>query len=347
MHVLSPSTRPLRARLRATLGTLAVLLTGCLASPTTPRPHEHPAPSVRLDRVLATADANPDDWRAQQRAGSALTREVLEGDISRFDEAVARLERAHQLHPGSRHIPRPLGRLLNLPLSQGDLRWADRQRTLYEQLANATAQASAPDDEQFVDRRFLDASDAAATYHAHDPVGAVVRLRRLERQVQQRLSEDDDVDLHAMLGNYAQQIAGLTSVGRARRVQLAIEHLDPVVRRWDELSLGARGLEYGIPGVRAVFTHWLAELCLADGRVERAHDLYAQVQALAEAPDATPAMHALADAAGRRRRSARVPSRDALLPVWPSGYDSCIACHAHDAVPHPPQPALPSNLARR
>ena len=347
MHPLLSTARAIGPRLRAAIGTLAVLLTGCLAAPTTPRPHEHPAPSTRLATALATADAHPNDWRAQQRAGSALTREVLEGDLSRFGDAVAHLERAHALHPGSRHIPRTLGRLLNLPLSQGDLRWADRQRALYEQLADATTLAAAPADEQFVDRRFLDASDAAATYHAHDPVGAVVRLRRLERQVEHRLAEDDDVDLHAMLGNYAQQIAGLTSVGRTRRVQLAIEHLDPVVRRWDELSLGARGLEYGVPGVRAVFTHWLAELCLADGQVERAHDLYAQVQALAETPDATPAMHTLAEAAGLRRSTDRIPSRDALLPVWPSGYDSCIACHAHDAVPHPPRPAAPSKLASR
>lgn len=151
-------------------------------------------------------------------------------------------------------------------------------------------------------------------------------------------AEPDNVDLHAMLGNYAQQIAGLTPVGRGRRIELALDHLAPVVGRWDALSPEAQGLGDGVPGVRTVFTYWLAELSLATGRVEQAHTLYRQVEALAEDPDATPAMHALAQAGAARRALPQVPPLEVLVPLWPAGYDSCIACHAHEAVPRPPRP---------
>lgn len=331
---------------------LGLGLSGCLAVPSPSRPHDHPAPSAQLDRALHEADAHPDDWRAQQRAGSALTQQVLQGDRSRFAEAVDRLERARQLHPQSRQIPRMLGRLLNLPLSEGDLRWANHQRDVYAHLVRSDRLADAPEPEQLVDHCFLGAAEAAVAVHRHDPIGAAVRLRRLEDRMERRLADDDDdVDLHAMLGNYAQQIAGLTRVGRGRRIQLALHHLEPVVQRWDALSPEAQGLGDGVPGVRTVFTYWLAELSLADGRVERAHALYEQVEALAQGAEATPAMHVLAQAGRARRALPQVPPREALVPVWPAGYDSCIACHAHEAVPHPPRPARRSTrsgaVARR
>lgn len=328
-----------------------LLVAGCLAAPSGRSRHDPPVhpprAAARLERTLHAARARPDDWRAQLEAGAALTREVLEGDASRFDEAVLRLTRAHQLEPEGRTVPRKLGRLLNLPLTEGDLRYVDQQQALYEQLVDGPAPAGASSRERFVDRSFLAATQAAVAYRDGALVTAVVRLRGLERSVEQQLARDDDVDLHAMLGNYAQHVAGMVGVGRGRRTALAIEHLEHVVQRYDQLSPEARGLEYDVPGVHAVFTFWLAELSLAEGMHVRAGELYAAVERDAGEPWATPAMQTLALAA-RQRRELPEPSRAQLLPPWPHGYDSCIACHAHQAVPDLRRlPAATGALARR
>lgn len=315
------------------------LWAGCSRAPVAPAPHEHPEPPARVARAVTEARARPDDYEAQLRAGAALTRQVLEGDPSRFDEAVQRLTRAHQLRPEGRTVPRMLGRLLNLPLAEGDLAYVAQQRTLYQQLVDGGERGPAFTRERFVEQCFLDASRAALAFRRGDPVGAVVRLRALERRMQQHLAAHDDVDVHAMLGNYAQQVAGMVDVGRPRRTALAVEHLEHVVQRYEELSPEARGVEYDVPGVRAVFTHWLAELSLAQGRIARAHELYAEVERLGEEPGATAAMHTLAAVASQRRALPHPPSREELLPLWPAGYDSCIACHAHEAVPRMERPS--------
>lgn len=288
---------------RKLIAGLALLVSGCA-------PRTEPA---QVPVVTPRANA-----RAPMNA-------VLQGDRSQFDQAVAQLY-------ARRDEPRTaaaLARLLNLPLSEGDLRYAPLQRTLYGDLAQREQDSEL---DATITRGFFMASTAAEQYRQGHTLRALGTLRKLERDLEAEAQRTDNVDLHAMLGNYAHQAGGFVPVGKTRRLDLAREHLEHVVLRYDELSPTARGLSHGIPGVRVVFTLWWAQLLERDGdpRAMHAYDL---ARDAARKAKPTPALEVLSDAIAE----GTVP-RDGAL--WPSGYDSCVACHAHDhAIAQPLQSA--------
>jgi hypothetical protein len=245
----------------------------------------------------------------RDREGSAASsvQAVLEGDRDAFDDAVARLY-VKRDEPSSAAA---LARLLNLPLSEGDLRYASLQRQLYGDLLEQHDSA--------VTRGFYVASTAAEAYQNGRTAKALSILRRLESELAAEATRNDDVDLHAMLGNYAHQAGGLVPLRREHRFELAREHLEHAVLRFDEMSPEAQGVTLGIPGVRPVFAMWWAELLYREGD-PRAEEAYALVREVAAEAEQTPALAVLVDATRDRSRETG--------PLWPHGYDSCVACHS-------------------
>lgn len=243
---------------------------------------------------------------------------VLEGDRGRFEEAVALLY-ARRSEPRSAAV---LARLLNLPLSEGDARYASLQRSLYASLASRPHQSAR---DATIARGFLLASTAAEQYQQGKSVRALGTLRRLERDLKAEIERTDDIHLHAMLGNYAHQAGGLVPLRRAHRFDLASEHLEQVVRRFDELSPDAQGITLGLPGVRPVFAMWRAELLRRDGDPE-ATAAYALVQEAVRRADDTPALRNLSEVA--HQHASGVGPVDAATPIWPDGYTACVTCHA-------------------
>ncbi len=263
-----------------------------------------------------TAPATP---QAAKQGGSAAAsvQAVLEGDRGRFEEAVAQLY-ARRSEPSSAAV---LARLLNLPLSEGDPRYAPLQRSLYESLANGPHDSER---DATIARGFLLASTAAEQYQQGKSLRALATLRRLERDLAAELERTDDVDLHAMLGNYAHQAGGLVPLRRAHRFELAAEHLEQVVLRFDELSLDAQGVTLGLPGVRPVFSMWRAELLRRAGDPDAAA-AYAVVLEAVDTADETPALRTLAEVAREHASAPFVPGE----PLWPHGFTACVSCHAH------------------
>ena len=263
----------------------------------------------------------PAEPQAAPQGGSpaAAVQAVLEGDRGRFEEAVAKLY-ARRSDPNAAAV---LARLLNLPLSEGDPRYAPLQRSLYEGLAQGP---HASERDAIIARGFLLASTAAEQYQRGRPLQALGTLRRLERDLEAQLERTDDVDLHAMLGNYAHQAGGLVPLRRAHRFDLAREHLKQVVVRFDELSPDAQGVTLGLPGVRPVFAMWRAELLRRDGDSEAAA-AYADVLEAVEQADDTPALRTLAQVA-RQHASDLRSTDDTSAPVWPHGHTACVTCHA-------------------
>lgn len=258
--------------------------------------------------------------QAAPQGGSAAASvlAVLEGDRSRFEQAVSELY-VQRSDPDSAAV---LARLLNLPLSEGDVRYAALQRSLYEGLA---AGPHASERDATIARGFLMASTAAEQYQQGKSLRALGTLRRLERSLQTELERTDDVDLHAMLGNYAHQAGGLVPLGRAHRFNLAAQHLEQVVVRFDELSPNAQGTTLGLPGVRPVFAMWRAELLRRNGDPE-AGSAYTVVLDAVDGADDTPALRRLADVAREHDSRPFQPGE----PLWPHGYTACVTCHAHD-----------------
>lgn len=284
---------------RIALIALGLAVTGC-ARPTAPIPEPQPVAS-------------------QARAAEAL-QAVLEGERGRFDEAVALLHARREVSESAKS----LARLLNLPLSEGDFRYAWLQHALYSALMDEAADSER---DTWIARGFFLASKAAEQYRRGHRVRALGTLRTLERELGDAVERTDDVDLHAMLGNYAHQAGGLIPLRRDHRFDLAREHLEQVVLRFEELSPDAQGVTTGVPGVHAVFAMWWAELLRRDGD-PRAQEAYAAVGRIVEGSEETPALRTLAEVAAR-------PSGDEG-PLWPSGYDSCIACHSRTSRPRRP-----------
>ena len=243
----------------------------------------------------------------EEGSAASSVQAVLEGDRDAFDDAVARLY-SERDDPSSAAA---LARLLNLPLSEGDLRYASLQRELYGELL--------VERESSVTRGFYLASSAAEAYQQGRTAKALSILRRLEHDLADEAERTDDVDLHAMLGNYAHQAGGLVPLRREHRFELAREHLEHAVLRFDEMSPDAQGVTLGIPGVRPVFAMWWAELLRREGD-PRADEAYALVREVAAEAEQTPALAVLVDATHE-------PSRN-TGPLWPHGYDSCVACHS-------------------
>ena len=283
---------------------VVVWLVGC-----TPRVEPFvPAPAVSQASTSTALEA------------AASLEAVLEGDRTRFDEAVAQL----YANRGSSQSKRSLARLLNLPLSEGKLEYARLQRTLYAELLS---EAPLTERDAEIARGFLLAATAADQYREGHRLRALRTLETLERELQAAVERTDDVDLHAMLGNYAHQSGGLIPLRRGRRFELAREHLAEVVMRFDELSPEARGVATGVPGVHAVFAMWWAELLRREGD-PKAQAAYVRVGEISRASEDTPALRTLAEVA-------TTPSGDEG-PLWPSGYDSCIACHSRTSKPRRP-----------
>ncbi len=265
----------------------------------------------------AIAPAQPPSPRAEG-GGAASVQAVLEGDRARFDDAVAQLY-ARRAEPGAAVT---LARLLNLPLSEGDARYAPLQRALYQQLADGPHDSAR---DAAIARGFLMASTAAEQYQQGKSLRALATLRRLERDLEAEVDRTDDIHLHAMLGNYAHQAGGLVPLRRGHRFGLARKHLEQVVVRFDELSPEAQGLTLGLPGVRPVFAMWWAELLRRDGD-PRATAAYAVVlDAVAQADD-TPALRTLAGVARKHQTGGAQPDDDDAL--WPHGFTACVTCHA-------------------
>jgi len=280
--------------MRRLWATLAVLV-GC-SHPVAPAP---PAPS--------------------EGSATASVQAVLEGDRGRFEEAVAQL----YARRSDRDTAATLARLLNLPLSEGDPRYAPLQRSLYDGLAEGPHESER---DATIARGFLLASTAAEQYQQGKSLRALATLRRLERDLEAEVERTDDVDLHAMLGNYAHQAGGLVPLRRAHRFELAARHLEQVVTRFDELSPDAQGVTLGLPGVRPVFAMWRAELLRRDEDPGAAAAYAVVLEAVRDAQD-TPALRHLAEVARRHASGpSSVDSSDA--PVWPHGHTACVTCHA-------------------
>lgn len=307
---------------------IAALTGACgLSTPTLEAPRDAGAsPTLeRIETLKAAVAVRPDDATAHRRLGTTLAHAVLRGDLNQQAWAEYHLERAYRLKPEAKTAPRVLARLLNLRLVTGDWSKVELQAELYRHL---TATEVQPDD-AFVYACFTRAIEAADAYARGRPIAALREIRELERELEVRLEHHpDDIDTHAMAGNYALTFAGMLPWGRGRRLDTAIEHLEVQQARWDELSPDARG--WGIaPNTRGVFRLWLAEALLARGDLEDAMHHYRAVAS--DVGDSRTAEQLAAVARLRQETAADYAGDRALLPAWPSGATACIACHGEDA----------------
>lgn len=211
-----------------------------------------------------------------------------------------------------------------------DFSRVDLQVELYESLHSEGVDPVEAQLHEFTTDCFLEVARAIEAYEGGEVLTAYRRVARLEHRLERRLRHHpEDIDTHAMAGNYALAFAGILPIGKERRLGRAIEHLEIQQTHWSELTPGARN-ENVAPNVRAVWTFMLAETLTAAGETERAKVHYDAV--IDDDGRNSLARDQLARVSRERlSQLENYAGRDELLPVWPSGPAGCLACHSRHA----------------
>lgn len=314
-----------------------LIVSGCLASLDPPRPRSTDQFTqgrvlVDLDALAlarARADAQPDQLDAQWSAGMAHMRASLQGHVDLRDHAERYLERAWRLDPNGERVAaaRVLARFLNMRSSVLDLDKLELQIELYQSLLDSGQYSEV---EQFHYASFVAAAEALRAYGDGRSLAALRRLRALERAMQERVrAHPDEIDSHAMAGNFELTFAGVVPIGVGRRLARGVDYLEVQQDHWQQLSPRARSTAIA-PNVRSVFALYLAEGLLARGEVEQAKRRYRELLAF-EVPDTAPRRQIVALAQHRLEHLHDYAGARELLPAWPSGVTGCVGCHSREA----------------
>ncbi|GEM_PF-1754293 len=287
-----------------------------------------------LDALSRAAEQNPGDAGAQYRAGMAHVKATLVGHFSHQDLAERYLIRAYELGSGLEpetriSQARALGRFLNMRSSVLDTRRINLQVEVYESL-QAPMTGESPRASEFHFFVFLASGKAMRAYDEGHPLRALARIRRLERVVHERTRTfPDEIDTFALGATLSSNFAGAIPVGRRRRLGVAASYFRVQQDRWQELSPGARDTEWA-PNTRTVFMLARGDSLLAAGHEKEARQVYDELLSLPNEAD-TGVRRQLRAVARHRRNNSSVYLRDlGLLPLWPGGRASCVACHARE-----------------
>lgn len=290
-----------------------------LRTPSAPADEEYRhGPSSTAPSVYADRSDDP-----KTREALELTHRVLDGDLSLAEPARTALLEAWERDPEA--IAPVLGRYLNLYATTLELDHVDVQVEVYD--GYRARLEGAPLSVRFAAEGHHASARALEALRHDRPVQALGRLNRLERRMHRHLRQHpDDIDAAAMAGNFEVNFAGALPWRKRARARSAADALERVYEDFDSLSPGSRDLEVA-PGVRVVFAFYLAECQLALGNRERAAELYGALSDL-QGPRTGPREDLEAVAEHRLAHLDRYTGSLELLPPWPSGVSSCVACHA-------------------
>lgn len=279
-----------------------------------------------LADLVAAVDANPDDFAARRASGLAHMRLTLAGILRFRARAEADLEAAFELDPTDELLTRSLGRFYNFRAVQGDRDKAQWQVRVY-----AAHLGDTPVDEmstsQFTAWAFSRLGSILAARNRGNLLGALSQIKDLEAQLAARTErEPDDIELHALAGNFAFFFAGNVPFDKKDRVQTAVHHFEIVRARWGQMRAGARHRRH-CPNTRENFMFELAEGYLTLGRVAEAETIYEELTTIGE--PYTRAKEQIAYVAAERLGKADTyAGKMELMPPWPSDGGNCIVCHA-------------------
>jgi hypothetical protein len=281
---------------------------------------------AHLSELAAAADARPDDFAALRASGLAHMQFTLAGVLRLRDRAEQDLEAAFALDPSDAELNRSLGRFYNLRAVAGDYSKADKQVEVYAALLGEREPMSM-DDESFVAYGFFMLGRILADKNRGHNLTALRKVGELEAQLAERVRrQPDNVEFHALAGNFAFFFAGNIPLERERRVREAVAYFEVVRERWDELRPGAKHPTH-CPNTRENFMFELAEGLMVLERGAEARPIYEELTQIT-APR-TRAKELIAHVASERLRNFDdYVGEMRLMPPWPSDVGNCVVCHA-------------------
>ena len=333
------STAPL-ARAASLALTFALSLAACSG-----KPSGHPSTQVRepnrddrrdlelndeqaayLEAVARRADENPDDFAALRASGLAHMNFTLSGVLRLQARAEQDLEAAFALDSSDPMLNRSLGRFYNMRAVAGDFSKGDKQVEVYGALLGDTPPEQM-DDAAFVAYSFFQLGQILDAQNRGRSLEALRRVKALEARLAERVAEQpDNIEFHALAGNFAFFFAGNIPIDRRRRVQEAVAYFEVLRERWDELRPGAKDPLH-CPNTYENFMFELAEGYMVLGEGARARPIYDELATI-EAPR-TRAKELVAHVAAERLRNFDgYLGEIKLMPPWPSDEANCVVCHA-------------------
>lgn len=321
---------------------LALAATACPADPTRPPvgPASHTQRDLELSReqaamlesLAAQADARPDDFAARRASGLAHMQLALSGVLSLQARAERDLEAAFALDPSDPVLNRSLARFYNMRAVAGDYGKADMQVRVYSALLGPEDRRdpAGMDDAAFVAHCFAQLGAILAAKNRGKNLRALGLVGELEDQLAaRRAAHPDDIELHALAGNFAFFFAGNIPIDRERRVREAVAAFEIVRARWDEMRGGAKDPIH-CPNTYENFMFELAEGHMVLGEGDAARAIYEQLGTIG-APR-TRAKELIAHVSSERLRNFDAYLGEMkLMPPWPSDEANCVVCHAWNA----------------
>jgi hypothetical protein len=279
-----------------------------------------------LAELARAADARPDDFAARRASGLAHMEFTLAGVLRLRDRAEQDLEAAFALDSSDDELNRSLGRFYNLRAVAGDYSKADMQVTVYAALLGDRDPMSM-DDSSFVAYSFFMLGQILADKNRGHNLMALRKVAELEQQLAERIRrQPDNVEFHALAGNFAFFFAGNIPLERERRVREAVAYFEVVRARWDELRAGAKHPTH-CPNTRENFMFELAEGLMVLERGGEARPIYEELAQIRQ--PRTRAKELIAHVASERLRNFDdYLGEMRLMPPWPSDVGNCIVCHA-------------------
>jgi hypothetical protein len=282
-----------------------------------------------LAELAARADANPNDFAARKASGLAHMNFTLAGVLRLQGRAEQDLEAAFALDSSDAQLDRSLGRFYNMRAVAGDGSKADMQVRVYHALLG-DQDPLAMSDSDFVAHSFFALGQILAKKNRGKNLDALAHVSELEDQLAARVARaPDNIELHALAGNFAFFFAGNIPLARERRVREAVGYFEVVRARWDELRPGAKDPEH-CPNTRENFMFELAEGHMVLGQAESARVIYEELAKIEGSR--TRAKELIAFVASERLRNFDAYLGEMrLMPPWPSDVGNCVVCHAWNA----------------
>jgi hypothetical protein len=334
--------RSARLEARSSIAVLALML-AC-----TGKPKGHPSlvdqgPQVHTRRDLelgaeqeralaelsARADAHPDDFAARKASGLAHMNFTLAGVLRLQGRAEQDLEAAFALDSTDAQLNRSLGRFYNMRAVAGDGSKADMQVRVYHALLGDRDPLAMSDDD-FVAYSFFQLGRILTKKNRGKNLEALAAVSELEEQLAARVARaPENIELHALAGNFAFFFAGNIPLARERRVREAVDYFEVVRAGWADMRPGARDPEH-CPNTRENFMFELAEGHMVLGEGESARVIYTELAEITG--PRTRAKELIAHVAAERLRNFDDYLGDMrLMPPWPSDVGNCVVCHAWNA----------------
>jgi tetratricopeptide (TPR) repeat protein len=279
-----------------------------------------------LAKLAAEADQNPEDFEALERSGLAHMNFTLAGVLHLRDRAEQDLEAAFALDPSDELLTRSLGRFYNLRAVAGDYSKADMQVKVYAALLG-DEDPMAMTDSKFVAYSFFMLGQILADKNRGRNFQALSKVGELEEQLAERIRrQPDNIEFHALAGNFAFFFAGNIPLSRERRVREAVAYFEVLRARWSELRPGARDPMH-CPNTRENFMFELAEGYMVLEQPEQARPIYEELAQIHE--PRTRGKELIAHVSQERLRNLdRYVGEMRLMPPWPSDVSNCVVCHA-------------------